>query len=339
MKIIRWGILGTGAIAKKFASDLFLVEGAELVAVGSRTKASAEKFAKIFQVKYYHESYESLARSQEVDVIYIATPHSLHYENTILCLQNGKGVLCEKPFAMNIGQAKGMISLAKEKNLFLMDALWTKFLPHCIKMQEMINVGMIGDVRSILVNFGFKPMSPINPRLFDPKLGGGSLMDIGIYNVFLVLSILGKPDEIVANMTPTPNGVDEQCAINFYYKNGAMAQLFSSLSANLPTEADICGTEGRIRLTSNFYELSSTVEFYKDQHQMQTIQMIRESGFGYQYEARHVNECLKKGLKESPIVNFADTLLLIDTIDRIRKVAGIHYRLMEQQIKFKNPEK
>jgi predicted dehydrogenase len=326
MKTIRWGILGAGRIARKFASDLRLVENAELIAIGSRSQQSADEFGKEFSLKYLHDSYEGLAQNTEVDVIYIATPHVYHYENTLLCLQHSKAVLCEKPFAMNTRQAAAMISLAKEKQVFLMEALWTKFHPHFIKMREMIGQGLLGEIRSVLINFGFKPVAPVPARLFNRELGGGTLMDIGIYNIFMAMSILGKPDDIDAVMTPASTGVDEQCAILFKYNNGALAQLFSTFSSNLATEADICGTEGRIRLTSRFYEPSATVEYYKERtDSRQIIPVEKESGFGYQYEARHVNECLSRGLTESDIVTFADTLLLMETLDKIRALAGINY--------------
>jgi predicted dehydrogenase len=326
MKTIRWGILGAGRIARKFASDLKLVENAELIAIGSRGKQSADEFNKEFPVKYCHYSYLDLVQNPEVDVIYIATPHNLHYENTLLCLEHNKAVLCEKPFAMNSNQTIKMIEKAREKKLFLMEALWTKFHPHYIKVQEMIGQGLLGEIKAVLVSFGFKPIVPVPARLFDPALGGGTVMDIGIYNVFIAMSVLGKPDYIDAVITPASTGVDEQCAILFRYKSGALAQLFSTFSSNLATEADICGTEGRIRLTSRFYEPSSTIEFYADRvDSRQVIPVEKEPGFGYQYEARHVNDCLRKGLTESPIVSFADTLLLMETLDKIRKTAGIHY--------------
>ena len=328
MKTIRWGILGAGRIARKFASDLKLVEGAELIAIGSRSKASADDFTKDFPVKYTHDSYRDLAENAEVDVIYIATPHNLHYENTLLCVNHGKAVLCEKPFAMNTRQAEVMVSLAKEKKVFLMEALWTKFHPHYLKVKEMVGQGLLGEIRSVLINFGFKPTPPIPVRLFDPVLGGGTVMDIGIYNVFMAMSILGTPDHINAVMTPASTGVDEQCAILFRYHNGAMAQLFSTFSSNLATEADICGSEGRIRLTSRFYEPSSTIEFYKERvDSVEGIPVHKEPGFGYQYEARHVNDCLRSGLTESPVIPFADTLLLMETLDKIRAIAGISYPL------------
>jgi len=244
----------------------------------------------------------------------------------LLCLQHNKAVLCEKPFAMNACQAKTMVDLAKEKSLFLMEARWTMFHPHYKKTHEMIGQGLLGDIRSVLINFGFKPAPPVPARLFDPALGGGTLMDIGIYNVFMAMSILGKPDVIEASMTPAATGVDEQCAILFKYSNGAMAQLFSSFSSNMATEADISGTEGRIRLTSRFYEPSAKVEYYpKYVDSREVIPVEKEAGFGYQYEARHVNDCLKRGLTESEVIPFADSLLLMETLDKIREVAGIRY--------------
>lgn len=323
---IRWGILGCGRIARKFASDLRFVQHAELSAVASRTKEHAQAFAKEFPAKYVHEGYEALVNNKEVDVIYIATPHSHHYEHAILCLQHGKAVLCEKAFAVNAYQAKKMIETARENKAFLMEALWTKFLPHYNKMHEMINAGTIGKVQSVLINFGFKPSPPVPARLFDPALAGGTLLDIGIYNVFIALSILGKPDEINAVMIPATTGVDEQCAVTLKYNNGAMAQLFSTFSSNLATEANICGSEGRIRLSHRFYAPESQVEYFPQfADSPQVIPVEKEEGWGYQYEARHVGECLRKALTESPVMRFSDTLLLMETLDEIRLKAGIHY--------------
>jgi len=324
MKNIHWGIMGTGAIARKFAADLALVEDSSLVAIGSRTMTAATQFAINFQIEHIHGSYAGLALNPFVDVIYIATPHHLHYENTLLCLNSGKAVLCEKPFAINLTQAEAMVKLAKEKKLFLMEALWTKFLPHFIEMQRMIVDGLLGEIRVIKADFGFKPQLPINNRLFDPELGGGSLMDIGIYNVFLALTLLGKPDQIDASMILSKSGVDEQCSVTFRYDNGAIAQLLSSLAADLPTEADICGTEGRIRLISKFYEPAGAIE-YTNILGRKVIPVLLEKGFGYQYEARHVADCLRKDLTESPVHSFADTLLLTETLDQIRTIAGIRY--------------
>jgi len=324
--MIRWGILGCGRIARKFAADLLLVSDAKLTAVGARHLENAQAFAKEFQVSHIHGSYEELVGDPEVDVIYIASPHALHHEHTLLCLNHKKAVLCEKAFAINLRQVEEMVELSRKNNIFLMEAIWTKFLPHYQKLHELIANGELGEINSILINFGFIPQSPVPPRLFDPSLGGGSLLDIGIYNVFMTLSILGRPDIIEASMTPTPQGVDIQCAMLFKYKNGAMAQLFSSLSSNLPTEADISGSKSRIRLTSRFYAPSASIELFPGREDSkQLIPFHKEGGSGYQYEARHVGDCLRKGLTESPVMSHADSLLLMETLDRIRAVAGIHY--------------
>ncbi|MGL6268196.1 MAG: Gfo/Idh/MocA family protein, partial [Chitinophagaceae bacterium] len=201
MKKIRWGIMGCGRIAGKFAADLKLVDDAVLIAVASRSEENAAEFCKQHPAKYRHNSYEQLTRNEEVDIIYVATPHAMHHENTMLCLQNQKPVLCEKAFAINSRQAKEMIELAKKNKVFLMEALWTKFLPHYKMTMQMISNGKIGEIKSVLANFGFVPTPPIPDRIFNPSLGGGTLLDIGLYNVFIAVSVLGKPDEIEASMT------------------------------------------------------------------------------------------------------------------------------------------
>jgi predicted dehydrogenase len=326
MEIIRWGILGCGRIARKFAADLALVSGARLTAVGARKLENALAFANEFPASHVYGSYEGLVSDSELDVIYIASPHALHHEHTLLCLNHGKAVLCEKAFALNQRQVQEMVALARGKKVFLMEAIWTKFLPHFQKLKELIAAGELGDIRSMQSSFGFIPQPPVPPRLFDPILGGGSLLDIGIYNVFMTLSFLGRPDSIDASMEPTTEGVDLQCAMTFKYNKGAVAQLLSSLSTNLATEADINGTLGRIHLTSRFYAPSATIELFRGREDgKQVIPVQKESGHGYQYEARHVGECLRKGLTESPVMSLDDSLLLMETLDRIRAAAGIHY--------------
>ena len=292
----------------------------------SRNKETLELFAKDFPCKHFHNSYEALAANKEVDVIYIATPHSHHHEHTMLCLNHDKAVLCEKAFAINSRQAIEMIRTAKEQKVFLMEALWTKFLPHYKKLQELLEQKTLGDIKSVLVNFGFKTSDKSPQRLFDPLLGGGTLLDIGIYNVFMTMSVLGKPDSIEATMTPSLTGVDEQIAILFKYNSGAMAQLFSSFVTNLPIQAEINGTQGNITLTTRFYEPSATIQLYRQlPGEKEIIAVEKEAGFGYQYEARHVNECLKNGLVESPVMTHADSLLLMEILDSIRKKARIEY--------------
>lgn len=323
---IRWGILGAGRIAQKFASDLQLVEDAELTAVASRSKTNAAVFSNTYPAAQQYDSYEALVKSRDIDVAYIATPHGLHYEHTLLCLQHGKAVVCEKAFALNAQQAEAMIATARAQKVFLMEALWSKFIPSWQKTTEMISSGKLGTIKNVLINFGFIPQAPAPDRLFNPALGGGTLLDIGIYNVFYALSALGRPDHIEAAMTPTATGVDEQCAVFFRYNNGAMAQLFSSYSTYLATEADISGSNGRIRLTHRFYTPEAAIEYYPGRADTKTIIPVAgTAGWGYHYEARHVGECLRKGLTESPVMTHADTLLLMETLDEIRNKAGIRY--------------
>lgn len=322
MKKIRWGILGTGTIAHKFASDLKWIKNAELVAVSSRSLKNAEFFCREFDVPLSFGSYEQLAESDEVDIVYIATPNNLHYENTLLCLHNSKAVLCEKPFALNEKQALEMINLARGKNLFLMDALWTKFLPHYQKMMEIVKNGNVGEIQVVLANFGFRAKAAPDSRLLNPAMGGGSLMDIGIYNIFTTLDILGSPDEINVSMNATEKGIDEQCAVIFKYNNGAMASLFSSISTDLGTEVEICGTRGRLKLTTPFYDSNSVLEYYAD-GQKTIIETEKGEGLGYQHEAQHATDCLLAGITESTIIPHADTITLMQTLDKIRTLAGI----------------
>lgn len=326
MAKFRWGILGCGKIAAKFAADLKHVEGAELRAVAARDGERAAAFAREWGAAESLDNYLDLAQHPEVDAIYIATPHAQHHEHALLCLNRGKHVLCEKAFAINSRQAREMVDTARAKNVLLMEALWTKFLPHYQLVMGMVRKGELGEIRNVLVNFGFHPGANPAQRMFDPALGGGSLLDIGIYNVFIALSVLGKPDGIEAIMTPASTGVDDQCAINFTYKSGAIAQLFSSFSSNLPTEAEISGTQGRIRLCTRFYEPSTTVEYYPERVDSRTvIPHHREPGWGYQFEIRHFQECLEKGLTESPVMSYTDTLLMMEILDAIRAKAGIKY--------------
>jgi Predicted dehydrogenases and related proteins len=323
---IRWGILGCGKIAHKFAADLKLVKNAELVAVGAREQSKASEFANDFQVKSTHNSYEALVQNPDVDAIYIATPHSHHHEHALLCLNHGKAVLCEKAFAINHREAHEMISLARSKGIFIMEAFWTRFLPHYQIVKKYLAEEKLGAIKSIRAEFGFKPTPPVSPRLYDPALGGGSLLDIGVYPVFLALDILGKPDFIDAAMTPSSTGMDEQCSIQFRYANGAMAQLFSSFSSNMATGADINGTDGRLRMTHRFHGPTTSLEFYPgiiDSREMISFESAK--GNGYEYEAQHVTDCLLKRLTESPMRTHADTLLLMETLDIIRGKCGIIY--------------
>lgn len=326
LRSVRWGILGCGRIAEKFASDLALVPDALLWAVGSREASRAAAFQEKFPAKQAYGSYEQLVADPDIDVIYVASPHAQHHAHTLLCLAHGKAVLCEKAFALSARQAREMIDLSQHNGLFLMEALWTRFMPHYQKVMAMIRDGQLGTMKSVLVNFGFAPEAPVPDRLFNPSLGGGALLDIGIYNVFMAISALGRPDHIDAWMTPAPTGVDEQTAITLRYNHGAIAQLFCSFASNLATEADFCGTNGRIRLSHRFYEPSTQIEYYPGRVDTKTIiPFDREPGWGYHYEIRHVHTCLRDGMTESPLMRHRDTLELMEILDEIRSIAGIHY--------------
>ena len=325
-RIIKWGILGCGKIARKFAADLTLVKDAKLVAVGAREQETATIFAKEFAVSNVHGNYESLVKDAEVDVIYVATPHALHHEHVILCLTNNKAVLCEKAFSINLREAKEMVALARSKNIFLMEAFWTRFLPHYQKVKDLIAQGNVGNIKYIYAEFGFKPTPPISQRIYDPTLGGGSLLDIGVYPVFLALDVLGKPDQIHATMITSATGADQQCSIQFKYQHGAIANLFSTFNTNLATGADIAGDLGRLRLTHRFHGPTTQLEYYPGIiDTKQEIEFEKAIGNGYEYEAKHVTECLQKGLTESPIRKLDNTLLLMETLDEIRRLAGITY--------------
>ncbi len=297
-----------------------------MIAAGSRSQSVADAFSKEFGIPHSHGSYGSLVNDDEVDIIYVASPHGLHHEHVMICLQHKRAVLCEKAFAINSKQANEMIETARKENVFLMEALWSKFTPQHQLVQKMIKNGELGEIQSVLVHFGFKPEAPFSNRLYEPALGGGTVLDIGVYNVFMVLSVLGRPDIVEASMKPASTGVDEQCAATFRYKDGKIAQLFSTFLSNLATEADINGNKARIRLTPRFYNpTTSHIEFYPGRIDKQIIPHHSEPGFGYQFETRHVCECLRQGLTESPVMTHADTLLIMETLDRIRASAGIHY--------------
>lgn len=322
---IRWGILGCGKIASKFASDLKLVDDALLMAVASRDQKKRETFTRNYGASFSFDTYEALASSNQVDVIYVATPHGFHYEHVMLCLRHKKAVLCEKALALNLRQATEMIELAQQQGVFLMEAFWTKFLPQYKVITELIPAGEIGEVKMIQADFGFRAAVPLAQRLYDPALGGGSLLDIGIYPVFLAISILGKPVEVRATMKPFDTGVDEQCAITFKFANGEIASLYSTFAADTPVAAVISGTTGRIHMRNRFHNVTATLALVRKDESPNELPVHREEGFGYQFEARHVGECLRQGLMESPVMRHRDSLLLMETLDRIRNACGVKY--------------
>jgi predicted dehydrogenase len=328
-KKIKFGILGTGKIASKFALGLSTVDEAELYAVGSRTQESSAAFAEKHKVPKPYASYENLAKDSEVDIIYIATPHNLHYENTILCLNQNKHVICEKPFAVNAKEVNAMIKLANEKNLFLMEALWSRFMPHIIKAKELINEGIIGDVKLLTSDFCMKPKFDPDSRLFNKDLIGGSLMDIGIYPVFLAYHILGKPSKIQALAGFGKTGVDENCSISFGYDDEKLAVLYSSMKSTNGVNAIIEGDKGKIIFESPWHAPSNFTLLLDNGHKEHFT--FDQSINGYNYEAQEVVNCLHAGKTQSDIWSWQNSLDLIELLDDIRFKAEIRYPKHDQK--------
>lgn len=315
--------MGCGRIARKFAADLALVPGAELYAIATHNKENALDFSAKFPSKFVYHDYEEMLKNEEIDVVYIATTHNFHFANTLLCLQYGKAVLCEKAFAENAMQAKEMLTTARTKKLFLMEALWTRFLPHFLKMQEMISSGKIGEVKTMLNSFGYIPAMDAPQRLMKKELAGGSLLDIGVYTIFMALQVLGKPDYIQSQMSMSSTGVDVQTAMTFSYKNGAVAQNISTYLSNSPVESFIGGTKGFVKLPHRFHAPLEFIEYSSNGFLQKEIIPVKFSGgFGLQYEIAHVMGCLRAGKTESEMMRHADTLLLMETMDEVRMKAG-----------------
>ncbi|HMQ46598.1 MAG TPA: Gfo/Idh/MocA family oxidoreductase [Saprospiraceae bacterium] len=321
--IINWGIVGPGKIAHKFAQDLATLPNARLHAVASRDHARADAFARQYGAPFAYGSYEAMLECPDLDVVYIASPHSSHYEHTLLFLEKGIPVLCEKPFAMNGQQVKAMIAAARSSNTFLMEALWTRFLPTTAQMLRLISGDMIGKVYTVKADFGFQ--APFDPesRLYDPALGGGALLDIGIYPVFLALFILGRPDQIKAIAHLGTTGVDEETGILFHYQDGRMAHLHASIRARTKTEAFIYGEKGVIHLHTRWHEPTNMSLLHAD-GRMEYFP-FQWNNNGYAYEAEEVMHCLKYDLKESPLWPLASSLELTEVLDTIRQEIGLKY--------------
>ena len=322
-KTINWGILGLGSIANKFAQALTSVPNTKLYAVGSRSSDKAKQFAKKYNVKNFYGSYEELASDPSVDAIYIATPHVLHCENTLMCIGNGKAVLCEKPFAMNEKEVMRMVKKAHDNEVFLMEALWTRFLPTIAKTMELIAGGVIGDIIHVKSDFGMKAPYDPDKRLFNRDLGGGCLLDIGIYPVFIALLLLGEPDEISAEAVIGKTGVDENFSSTFKYNNGKMATLFSTFLTNTPVETNIYGTKGFIRI-NRMWHIPTSLTIVKNDGHSENIKFDYRSN-GYDLEAEEVTNCLLNGSKESSIMPLDFSIKLIRLLDKIRKICNIKY--------------
>ncbi len=322
-KEYNWGILGLGNIAHKFSQALYATENGNLFAVGSRTVDKAEKFAKQYNLDRWYGNYDDLIKDDDIHIVYISTTHNLHYELAKKSLEAGKHVLCEKPVTINSRQFEKLRELAVSKKLFFMEALWTRFLPHMKRAMEFIEQEKIGEIKFIKADFGIKIHPNPEGRLLNLKLGGGSILDIGIYPIFLSLQLLGYPDKIVVDVIKGTTGVDESCNISFVYKDGAMASLSSTFRVNTETSADIAGTKGRIKFHRMFFtptSISVHIDGETSSHHEFTV--IEN---GYEYEAIEVMKCLDQGLTESPLLPLAFTSKLMKLLDEIREKAEVIY--------------
>ncbi|HET6252690.1 MAG TPA: Gfo/Idh/MocA family oxidoreductase [Puia sp.] len=326
MKEYNWGIIGPGKIAAKFAAALPLAGNATLKAVASRDLSRARNFADTSGAAQTYDSYEKLAADSTIDAVYVATPHGFHAEHSILCLRRGKAVLCEKPMALNAAQVSGMIAESRSNNAFLMEAMWTRFLPLIQQITDLIATGKIGEVKYIRADFGF--LSPFQPssRLYDLRLGGGSLLDIGVYPLFLCLHLLGEPDNIRAAGHLAPTGADETCHAVLTYKNGRSAVITSTLACQTSLTAEIAGTQGSIRIPTPWYKNDRLT--WSRTGQPEDAILLDPVVNGFEYQIREVTRCLDAGQIESPAMSHAFSLTMSRTMDEIRRQIGMKY-LME----------
>jgi predicted dehydrogenase len=322
-KTYHWGIIGPGKIAHKFAQDLTAVPNARVAAVLSRNLERAKSFSEAYGANYAYDQLDEFLACPELDVVYIATPHNSHYTFTMACLRADKPVLCEKPWAMSLEQATEMVALARTRKVFLMEAIWTRFMPDTEKILSLIADGTIGEVESIKADFGFRYQGPTSSRLLDPALGGGALLDIGIYPAFLAQLLLGSPSSIKAAMRPASTGVDIETSAILSYGQERHVNLHCTFAYHTKTEAFIYGSKGTIHWHSRWHEPSSFSVLLPEVGPSNYF--FEYDTFGYHYEAQHVQECLEKELSESELLPLDFSLELTRLLDGIRKEAGINY--------------
>lgn len=321
-KIINWGIIGAGKIATKFATDLSTVPNSKLYAIASRSIEKAEVFRKAYNADLAYGSYKELALDPNIDAIYIATPHRFHKEHTLLCLNQHKPVLCEKPFAMNLEDVEEMIQLSKQNNTLLMEAMWTIFLPHYQYVLKLIKNKHYGEVIKLEADFGFHPKYDESSRVFDKSVGGGSLLDIGIYPIFTALTALGHPETINAKAKFFSSGADSECEIIFHY-DIAKAFLKSTLLKETKTEAIFHCENGIIKINSRFHEPSSVILIDKLENSERIT--FDYNTIGYSYEIAHFNQLVRDGKTESNVMSFEKSRQLISTLDEVRDLIGLVY--------------
>lgn len=321
---IRWGVLATGGIARSFALDLALLDDAEVVAVGSRSLGRAQAFAAEVGAAHAYGSYTELVADPDVDAVYVASPHPAHHADTLLALRAGKPVLCEKPFAINAVQTREMIDAAREADVFLMEAMWSRFLPHLQWVREVVDSGALGDLRTVTADHGqwFEPDA--GHRLFAPALGGGALLDLGIYPVSFAHWFLGAPSVVTAVSDPAFTGVDAQTSAVLQYPGGAHAVVTTTLQAQTVNRASVVGTLGSIDIDPTFYAPSSaTLRIRGQEPEHRTFD---HPGHGLRHEAAEVGRCLRAGERESAVLPLAETLAIMQVLDEVRRQIGLVYR-------------
>ncbi|MFE5845223.1 Gfo/Idh/MocA family protein [Streptomyces niveus] len=319
----RWGVLATGGIAATFTGDVQAMAGAEVVAVASRSEPSAKAFADRFGIPRAYGDWAGLVADPDVDIVYVATPHSAHRAAAGLALEAGKPVLCEKAFTLNAREAGELVSLAGERGLFLMEAMWMYCSPVVRRMTELIADGAIGEVRTVQADFGLQgPFAPEH-RLRDPALGGGALLDLGVYPVSFAQLILGEPDRVQADALLSPEGVDLNTGMLLGWDSGATALLSCSVTARTASTATVTGTAGRIELPSGFFHPDAFVLHREGRDPERHA--VESPLTGMQHEAAEVSRCLRAGEKESPLVPLAGSLAVMRTLDAVRERVGVRY--------------
>ncbi|MDP2891605.1 MAG: Gfo/Idh/MocA family oxidoreductase [Bacillota bacterium] len=320
---IGWGFIGAGHISHRFIKGLLEVPDAYLAAVGSRAEGKAEAFVSQYGGKAY-TSYEKVILDKDVDIIYVATPNSLHMEHTLLSLDLGKPVLCEKPMAANAAQARAMASKAREKRLFLMEAMWTRFFPAMEKVRSWINDREIGNIHYLTAEFGFnKGAEDPKSRLFDPALAGGSLLDLGVYAVSFSSMVFGKKPRYIASIAePASTGVDAHMGCLLGYEGGGIASLFSSLHTNSAREARISGERGYIVIPKFWMPVNAIL--YKDQQFAEEFS-CESASEGFQYEIAAVQKDLRGGRTEDPLMPLDESIAILETMDALRAQWGLVY--------------
>ena len=322
MSNFNWGILGPGGIAKAFAEDLKKLDGHSIAAVGSRTLSNAQSFANTFGGTAYG-SYEELVADPQVDAIYVATPHPAHKENVILALNAGKPVLCEKPFAVNADEAQQMVDAAHKNGVALMEAMWARFLPHYAQVREIIQSGVLGKIHTIQADHGQRLADQNIPRLVEPSLAGGALLDLGIYPVSFAHMILGNPSKITSSAVLTDKGVDAQTSMIFDYADGAQAVLNTTMIEQTPCRAVVAGLNGWLEIDRTFYNPASMRVVLNDG--TTTEYPSSYVGHGLREQAEVFKQLVTSGQQQSQILNWQDTVDIMKTLDQVRSQIGLKY--------------